>query len=41
MISIQLKTKELLTLCCGCHDNIVTKAIRYVTNVYCPEEVLY
>ena len=40
-ISIQLKTKELSTLHCGYHDNIVTKAMRYVTNVYCPKEGLY
>ena len=40
-ISIQLKTKKLLTLHCGCHDNIVTKAMRYVTDVYSPKKALY
>ena len=38
---IQLKTKELLTHHCGCQGNIVTKAMRYVTTVYCPKEDLY
>ena len=37
-ISIHLKAKELFTLHSGCHGNIVTKTIRYVTNVYCPKE---
>ena len=33
-ISIQLKTKELLTNHYGCHGNKVARAKRYVTNVY-------
>ena len=37
-ISIQLKTKELLIHHCGCHGNIVTKAMRYVADAYCPKE---
>ena len=40
-ISIQLKTKELLTSHSGCHGNLVTIATRYVSNVYCPKEALY
>ena len=38
MDSIQLKTKELLTYCCGCHGNLVTIATRYVADAYCPKE---
>ena len=38
MGSIGLKTNELLTYHCGCHDNLVTIARRYVTDAYCPKE---
>ena len=50
MDSIQLKTKELLTYCCGCHGNLVTIATRYVADAiatryvadaYCPKEPPY
>ena len=30
------KTNELLTYHCGCHDNLVTIATKYVANAYCP-----
>ena len=36
--SIALKTKELLTHHCSCHGNLVTKAMRYVVDGYCPKE---
>ena len=36
MDSIRPKTKELMTYYCGCHGNLVTIAIRFVANVYCP-----
>ena len=41
MISIGLKTNELLTYHCGCHGNLVTIATRYVANAYCLLEALY
>ena len=34
--SIGPKTNELLTYCCGCHDNLVTIAMRYVADAYYP-----
>ena len=38
MDSIGLKTKELLTYYCGYHGNLVTIAMRYVADSYCPKE---
>ena len=34
MTSIGLKIKELFTLHCGCHGNLVTIAMRYVADAY-------
>ena len=39
MDSIKLKKKELLTYHCGCHGNLVTIAMRFVSNVYCPKNL--
>ena len=39
MDSIGLKTKELLTYYCGCHGNLVTIAMRYVADAYCPYQI--
>ena len=36
MSSIQCKAKELLTYHRGCHGNLVTTAMRYVDDAYCP-----
>ena len=36
--SVSLKRKELLTYHCGCHGNLVTIAVRYVADAYCPKE---
>ena len=36
MDTMQLKTKELLTYCCGCHGNLVTIATRYVADASIP-----
>ena len=41
MDSIQLKAMELLTYHCGCLDNLVTMATRYVADAYCPKEPPY
>ena len=41
MISIGLKTNELLTYHCGCHGNLVTIATRHADDAYCPQEALY
>ena len=41
MISIGLRTKELLRHYCRYHGNLVTIATRYVANAYCPKEALY
>ena len=41
MNTIQPKTKELVTYYCGCHGNhgnLVTIAMRYVADAYCPKE---
>ena len=40
IISIRVKTKELLRHHCSYHGNLVTISIRYVANAYCPKEVL-
>ena len=40
-ISIQLKTKQLLSHHCGYHGNMVIKATRYITDVCCLMEALY
>ena len=37
MDSIWLKAKELLTYHCHCHCNLVTIAMKYVTDAYCSE----
>ena len=37
MDSMRLKTKELLAYHCGCHDNLVTIATRYVADAYSPQ----
>ena len=37
----ELKTKELVTCYCGCHGNLVTIAMRYVADAYCPKEPPY
>ena len=39
--SIQLKTKELLTYHCHCHDNLVTIAMRYVAGAYHTKKASY
>ena len=41
MDSIQLKTNELLTYYGGCHGNLVTIAMRFVADAYCPKEAPY
>ena len=33
--------KELLTYYCNCHGNLVTIAVRYVADTYCPKEPDY
>ena len=38
MNSMRLKTKELLRFLSGCHGNWLTKATRYVVDVYCLKE---
>ena len=38
IMSIQLKTKELLTYLCGYYGNLIIIATRYVTDAYCPKE---
>ena len=40
MISIGLKTKELLRHHCSYHGNLITITTRYVANAYCPKEAL-
>ena len=40
MDSMQLQTKELVPYYCGCHGNLVTIAMRYVADAYCPKEPL-
>ena len=30
-----------MTYYCGCHDNLVTIAMRYVADAYCPKEPPY
>ena len=40
MDSIGLKTNELLTYHCGCHDNLVTIATRSVADAYCPKQAV-
>ena len=40
MISIGLKTKELLRNHCSYHGNLVAIATKYVANTYCPKEAL-
>ena len=39
MDSIGYKTNELLTYYCGCHGNLVTIAMRYVADAYCPYQI--
>ena len=33
---IQCKLNELLMYHCGCYGNLVTIAVRYVADAYCP-----
>ena len=40
IISIGLKTKELLRHHCSYHGNLVIIATKYVANAYCPKEAL-
>ena len=39
MDSIRPKTKELMIYYCGCHGNLITIAMRYMADAYCPKEV--
>ena len=41
MMSIGLKTNELLRHHCSCHGNVVTIATSYAADAYCPKEALY
>ena len=41
VVSIWLKTKELLTYQYGCHSNLVKIATRYVANAYHPKKGSY
>ena len=41
MDTIQFKTMELLTYHCGCLGKLVTMAMRYVADAYCPKEPPY
>ena len=41
MDSIQLKINELLMFYSGCHGNLVTIAMRYMADAYCPNEPPY
>ena len=35
--SIQIKIKELLRFCCGCHGSLVTNATKFVADLFCPK----
>ena len=39
--SIQLKTKEIFRFHCGCYDNYITIAMRYLADAYCLKESPY
>ena len=39
MTSTGLEKKELLTKNCGCHGNLVTIAMRYVSDAYHPGDL--
>ena len=41
MDSIRLKINELLMFYSGCHGNLVTIAMRYMADAYCPNEPPY
>ena len=41
MDSIRLKTNELLMFYFGCYGNLVTIAMRYMADAYCPNESPY
>ena len=41
MDSVQFKINELLMLYSGCHGNLVTQAMRYEADAYCPKEIPY
>ena len=40
MISIGLKSKELLRHHCSYHGNLVTIVTKYIANAYCPKKTL-
>ena len=41
MNAIQPKTKELAIHHCGCHENLVIIAMRYMADAYCPKQPPY
>ena len=41
MDSIRFKINELLMFYSGCHGNLVTIAMRYTADAYCPNEPPY